>query len=144
MIEQNTISLLRECDAGIRMGIDAINEVIDDVVKERLREILNNGLIENKKLEKKLRLELNECKDDGKSPRHIAKGMSFIKTNIKLCMENSDATIADLMTDECSMGAKSLSRYLNEYKNASENSKNIAREIIILEEQLAYEMRSFL
>ena len=36
-------------------------------------------------------------------------------------------TVADLMTDGCNMGVKSLSRYLNQYKAADEQSKNIAK-----------------
>lgn len=29
MIEQDTIKLLRECDAGIKMGVSAIEESLD-------------------------------------------------------------------------------------------------------------------
>ena len=31
MIEQNTIKLLRECDAGVKMGISSIEDVLDHV-----------------------------------------------------------------------------------------------------------------
>ena len=31
MIEQDTIKLLRECDAGIKMGISSIDDVLDRV-----------------------------------------------------------------------------------------------------------------
>ena len=31
MIESDTIKLLRECDAGIKMGIVSIAEILDDV-----------------------------------------------------------------------------------------------------------------
>ena len=31
MIESDTVKLLRECDAGIRMGITSIDEVLDSV-----------------------------------------------------------------------------------------------------------------
>lgn len=41
----------------------------------------------------------------------MAKGMSWIKTNVKLVMNESDKTIADLMTDGCNMGVKSLNQY---------------------------------
>ena len=67
-----------------------------------------------------------------------------MKTNMKLTMDESDATIADLMTDGCNMGVKSLSKYLNQYQAADETSKNIAKRLISLEEQLAIDIRSFL
>ena len=40
MIEQDTIKLLRECDAGIKMGVSSIEDVIDDVKDENLKKIL--------------------------------------------------------------------------------------------------------
>ena len=31
MIEEDTIRLLRECDAGIQMGVSSIDDVVDHV-----------------------------------------------------------------------------------------------------------------
>ena len=70
--------------------------------------------------------------------------MSSVKTNLKLAINSSDEKIADLITDGCNMGIKSLSRYLNQYKAASEESKDIAKKLIKLEENLAENMRSYL
>ena len=56
----------------------------------------------------------------------------------------SDATIADLITDGCNMGVKSLSRYLNQYQAADEETKDIAKKLIKQEEELSIHMRSFL
>ena len=70
--------------------------------------------------------------------------MSWMKTNLKLSMHESDHTIADLITDGCNMGVKSLNRYLNQYKAADENSKDITKRLINLEEKLAVDLRDFL
>jgi hypothetical protein len=59
-------------------------------------------------------------------------------------MHESDHTIADLMTDGCDMGVKSLSKYLNQYKAADEASKDIAKRLIALEESLGKEIRGYL
>ncbi len=67
-----------------------------------------------------------------------------MKTNVKLAMDESDATIADLITDGCNMGVKSLSRYLNQYQAADEETKDIAKKLIKQEEELSIHMRSFL
>jgi hypothetical protein len=61
-----------------------------------------------------------------------------------LTVHDSDETIADLMTDGCNMGVKSLSRYLNQYKAADEVSKDIAKRLIALEARLAADIRGFL
>ena len=74
----------------------------------------------------------------------MAKGMSWVKTNMKLAMNESDNTIADLMTDGCNMGVKSLGRYLNQYKAADEVSKDITKRLINLEEKLAIDIRQYL
>ena len=74
----------------------------------------------------------------------MAKGMSHMKTGMKLAMEHTDATIADLMTDGCNMGVKSLNRYLNQYEAADEISKDIAKRLINLEEKLAVDIRQYL
>ena len=70
--------------------------------------------------------------------------MSWIKTNMRLVMDESDATIADLMTDGCNMGVKSLNRYLNQYGAADEKSKDITKRLINLEQQLTVDLRSYL
>ena len=74
----------------------------------------------------------------------MAKSMSWLKTNVKLVLDESDSTIADLMTDGCNMGVKSLSKYLNQYKAADEQSKDIARKLVSLEENLVTNVRKFL
>ena len=74
----------------------------------------------------------------------MAQGMSWMKTNVKLAMDESDATIADLITDGCNMGVKSLIRYLHQYHAADEETKDIAKKLIKQEEELSIHMRSFL
>ena len=144
MIEQDTIRLLRECDAGVKMGISSIDDVLDYVKSERLKQYLKDCKIAHQKLETEIQENLDRFDDDGKEPNPIAKGMSWMKTNIKLIMNESDHTIADLMTDGCDMGVKSLSKYLNQYKAADEASKDIAKRLIALEESLGKEIRGYL
>jgi len=144
VIEQDTIKLLRECDAGVKMGISSIEDVLSNVENERLEKLLNDCKEEHQKLDREIQKLLDKYKDDGKEPAVIAKGMSWIKTNMKLVMKDSDETIADLMTDGCNMGVKSLNKYLNKYKGADEVSKDITKRLINLEEKLTVDIREFL
>ena len=144
MIEKDTVRLLRECDAGIKMGIASIDDVLEHVEDEKFRNKLTNCKEEHDRLQTELIGLLGKYHDEGKDPNPIAKGMSWMKTNVKLGMEESDATIAELMTDGCNMGVKSLSRYLNQYKAADEISKDIAKKLIHLEAQLVTEIREYL
>ena len=144
MVEQDTIRLLREGDAGVKMGISSIGEVLDHVRENELKQMLAECKRDHETLEQEIRTLLNRYEDEGKEPNPMAKGMSWLKTNMKLSWDESDATIADLMTDGCNMGVKSLSKYLNQYQAADETSKKITKRLIRLEEQLAVEIRKFL
>ena len=144
MIEQDTIKLLRECDAGIKMGVSSIKDVISYVTSEELRTSLSDCVTSHEQLKTELQTLLDQYHDDGKSPAPMAKSMSWIKTNVMMTMNRSDATISDLMTDGCNMGVKSLSRYLNQYKAADERSKDIAKRLIKLEDDLTHDMRPYL
>ena len=143
-MEQDTIRLLREGDAGVKMGISSIGEVLDHVRENELKQMLAECKRDHETLEQEIRTLLNRYEDEGKEPNPMAKGMSWLKTNMKLSWDESDATIADLMTDGCNMGVKSLSKYLNQYQAADETSKNITKRLIRLEEQLAVGIRKFL
>lgn len=144
MIEQDTVKLLRECDAGVKMGTASIRDVTDYVKSEKLKKHLLDCKNEHEKLNTEIQELLDKYRDDGKDPNPIAKSMSWMKTNIKLAMHESDHTIADLMTDGCNMGVKSLNKYLNQYKAADEVSKDITKRLINLEEKLAIDIREFL
>lgn len=144
MIEPDTIKLLRECDAGIKMGVASIDDVLDYVHDEELRKCLVDCKDKHDKLEEEIQILLDKYHDDGKEPNPMAKSMSWIKTNMKLVMDESDEAIADLMTDGCNMGIKSLSKYLNQYKAADEKTKDITKRLINLEEKLAGDIRCYL
>ena len=144
MVEPDTIKLLRECDAGVKMGASSIGDVLDGVHADELRHCLSACMSEHEKLEHEIEHLLDNYHDEGKEPDPMAKGMSWVKTNVTLAMDESDPAIANLITDGCNMGVKSLNRYLNQYKAADEQSKNIAKRLIHLEEQLVTDIRPFL
>lgn len=144
MIEPDTIKLLRECDAGIKMGVSSIEEVLDYVHDEKFKEYLSDCKSKHDKLKEEIESLLEKYNDDGKEPNPMSKSMSWIKTNMKLVMNESDETIADLITDGCNMGIKSLNKYLNQYKAADEKTKDIAKRLINLEEKLAIDIRCYL
>lgn len=144
MIEQDTVKLLRECDAGIKMGVSSIDDVLGYVHDETFRTCLTECKNKHIKLKEEIQTLLDQYHDEGKNPNPMVKSMSWIKTNVKLVMNESDGTIADLMTDGCNMGVKSLHRYLNQYKAANEKTKDITKRLINLEEKLAIDIRRFL
>ncbi len=144
MIENDTIRLLRECDAGIKMGISSIQDSLKYVQSPKLKQTLETCMHDHETIQAELQGLLHDYHDEGKEPNAMAKGMSWLKTNVKMAVEESDSTVADLITDGCNMGVKSLTRYLNQYKAADEKSKSLAKRLNRLEDQLADDMRMYL
>ena len=144
MREQDTVKLLRECDAGIKMGVASIDDVLGHVKSEKLKTCLDECKNEHDKLQTEVGELLVNYGDEGKNPNPMAKSMSWLKTNMMLAADMSDSTVADLITDGCKMGVKSLNKYLNQYEAADEISKDITKRLINLEEKLAVDIRDFL
>ena len=144
MEHEDTIHLLKECDAGTKMAVSSIDEVLESVNDHNLKQLLCETKGHHEKLGNEIHHLLVEYGSREKEPNPMAKGMSWLKTNIMMNLDDSDAMVADLMTDGCNMGVKSLNRYLNQYQAADEDSKNIAKELIDLEHSLTIDLRSFL
>ncbi len=144
MEKNDTIKLLQECDAGSKMAVSSIDEVLDKVEDEEFKSLLEESKEHHTKLGNEIHELLLEHDSDDKEPNPLAKGMSWIKTNVKLELDNNDATIADLIVDGCNMGIKSLRRYLNEYKKADKKSRNICEDLIDIEEELREDIEEYL
>ena len=144
MENQDTIKLLKECDAGTKMGVVSIDDVLDLIKDERLLKLLTESKDHHTRLGNDLHSLLIEYGSEEKDPNPIAKGMSWFKTNMKITMDSSDHTIADLVTDGCNMGVKSLNKYLNQYANADKKAKDICQRLIDIEEDLCEKLRVYL
>lgn len=140
----DTVRLLKECDAGTKMAVSSIDEVLESVRDSELKQLLQESKDHHEKLENDICALLKKHDAEEKDPNTIAKGMSWMKTNMKMSMDNSDSTVADLITDGCNMGVKTLNRYLNQYKTADNESKAICGKLISIEEQLCKELRGYL
>lgn len=144
MCNDDTIHLLQECDAGSKMAVASIDEVLDKTNSQELKELLIESREHHTKLGNDLHAILNECGVSAKDPNPIAKSMSWLKTNIEITIDSTDETIADLMTEGCSMGIKALNKYKNQYNTADGKAKQICDRLIDIEEELEEKLRKFL
>lgn len=143
-MENDSVKLLRECDAGIKMGVSSIDEILENVTDGQMKQILRDSRQEHCELEHEIEEYLNKYREPEKEPAPMAKAMSWMKTNIKLAMKDSDKTAADLITDGCNMGVKTLHRYLNQYPAAEKKIRSLAEKLAGIEERLARDMRVYL
>lgn len=144
MENNDTIQLLKECDSGTKMAVESIDEILGRVKRTELRDVLNESRLHHEKLGNELHSLLLKHNSEEQEPAPMAKGMSWLKTNFKMAMDESDATIASLITDGCNMGVKSLHMYMNQYKGADNASKDICSRLISIESKLCEDMQPYL
>ncbi|SEK37503.1 hypothetical protein [Ruminococcus albus] len=144
MIEKDTVRLLRECDAGAKMGVSSIEDTMEFRLSEPLKNILEHSRKQHLEMSREINDRLAKFGDDGKDPPMMAEVMGKIKANFKLVTDDTDKAAAEFITDGCNMGIKSLSGYLNEFGAAEEYSKDITKKLIAMEEELARALRGFL
>ena len=95
MIESDTIKLLRECDAGIKMGVKSIDDVLQYVGAQSLKKILVSSKRHHEDLRMRVEEILNDYHDEGKKPNPIITAMSYLKTNMKLMVIIAKISAAD-------------------------------------------------
>lgn len=144
MVNSDTIKLLKECDAGSKMAVTSIDDVMEKIRDSSMKSLLQESKDHHAKLGNEIHSLLNQYGKSEKDPNPMAKGMSWMKTNMKMTMDDSDATVADLITDGCNMGIKSLYRYVNQYKAADDTSKDICNRLISIEQELRKGLRDYL
>lgn len=144
MQKQDTCQLLKECNSGIKMAVDAIREVLPNVKNEELKNKLTACEKEHKKLGEETHSLLMENNARDEEPGMMAKGMSWIKTNLTMSVNPGDDTIANLISTGCDMGVRTLNKYLNDCQNASAQAKALVKKVIKLEEDLSVDMRAYL
>ena len=144
MEDRDSIKLLKECDAGSKMAVTSLDDVLEKVENENLKALLSETKEHHAQLGNEIHKLLMEYGSDEKEPNSMAKGMSKLKTNMKMGMNDSDETVADLITDGCNMGIKSLYKYLNQYPGANSKVKELCQRLISIEDQLRKELRQYL
>lgn len=144
MEKNDTISLLKECDSGTKMAVASINEVLEKIQNSDMRRLLTKSREHHEKLGNEIHALLLRHHSEEKDPGLMAKGMSWLKTNVKMSMDESDGAVAELMTDGCDMGIKTLYRYLNQYPSADHTAKELCRKLISIEEEFRRDLHSYL
>ena len=133
-----------ECNSGIKMGYNSINSVVNHAQSKKLEKILNSCKDRHAVLGDRTHKALLSVNGNTTPPHAFAQAMADIKVKTIVSMKGTDKAIADVMTDGCNMGIKSIYKYLNQYKNASSEAKEIANDLISAEQELRTDLRNYL
>ena len=143
-MKNDTVDLLKECDAGVKTAVNSIDEVLSDIRSEDLRRIMDDSRLKHQSIGDGIHSDLSSLDEKGKDPSPVARAMTWMKINWKMTEKADDSTIAELMYDGCSMGVKSIAKYLNRYKDADNSSKTYAKHLIEIEDTLMTDLRTFM
>lgn len=143
-VKDDTKKLLEECTKGIKTAVKSIDEVLDEVEDEDMKKLLVKNKEEHDREKSKIKKLVTQYDIEDKELSAMAKAMAWTKINIKVMTDKNDKTIAKLITEGCDMGTRTLYGFINEYKQADKQVRDIAETIINIEEKLRDDLRRFL
>ncbi len=144
MASRDTITILKECDAALKMALASLDDVWEHVQRPELRAILNTTRAQHQMVSREVQSLLNEFGGSEKDPSPVVRKMSEMKTNMKLGLDKSDSAVARIVLEGCTMGVQTLRRMLNKHLGAEVPARALCRTAIAIEEQLERDMREFL
>ena len=137
----------RECQA-IQTGLPAMTNTLIKQKRGITMDAQTRGLLRECSLGCKMAINsFDQMRDYVKNEELkelMASAFSKLTTEMKLMMKDDSSQVAKLVMDGCNMGIQTLGGYINEYKNASGQSMNLARDIVRTEESLMKDVQKFL
>ena len=144
MNNHDTIELMKECGCGIKTGVSSLTDLVDKAESPALKKLISQSISKHEELESQVSRILADSSECAKQPPMMAKSMSWMKTEMKMAMYDTDSTVAALVTDGCGMGIKTLRQNLNDYPRASTEAKGIVEQVINEENSLMESVARYL
>jgi len=144
MNQQDTIQLLNQCHAGAQMAVSSLNDVLPSVEDPDLRSRLYASLEDHNRLAGQAVSQLQQLHQPEKTASTMARSMSWLKTNIRLAVSPGDHSVADLVTDGCNMGVKTLRKSCNRFTGAGQAAKDLAADLMAKEAGLVQALEPYL
>ena len=143
-MNEDTRLLLKECDAGTKMAVDTIDQVLPSIHSSDFKNGLKKYRDAHVSSGDKLHALLSDGDEAAGDIGIMAKASARLMTGFRLMLDDSDKKIASMLTDGCNMGIKSIEKYLNQYTKASKEARKTAENIVRLEENMMEDLRPYL
>lgn len=143
-VSQDTVELLKQCDAGCKMAIDSMEQISKFVVDDKLKTIIAKYNGDHIRMEEDIHRVLNHIGAEEGEPNPLAKASSWLQSEVKMMMKGDSKQAASLLTDGCNMGIKSLCEYKNSYKAADDKSISICEKLCDIERKMENDLQEFL
>lgn len=143
-MNEDTVLLLKECNSGCKMATNSMEQVKPYIEKENFKSLIENYNSRHIEIGDTCHQMLNSNGKDEKDPQSIQKIVSWVSTEVKLRINEDDEKIAEMLMDGCNMGIKSVSKYVNKYKNASPESLDLAHKLVKIEQDFLNDLLIYL
>jgi len=143
-MNEDGINLLKECNSGCKSATNSMEQVLPFTKDQGLKTVINEYNEKHIKIGDQCHQILNEYHKEEKDPPAMAKAFSWISTEVKLMINDDTHKIAELMIDGCNMGIKSVSEYINKYKNASRECMDLAKNLVTIEQGFMTDLLKYL
>ena len=134
MKEENK-NTLDELNKGCAMGMDAIDNILDKVKDQKLKETLESEYDKYKKMHQRIEKKYPEFSDEEPTETStMNKVMTTWMTDMKLMTDHSDGKIAELLVQGVNMGIIEGRRLLNHKEHLDKEVENILKEYVEMQE----------
>lgn len=131
----DTLKLLKECNSGCKNATNSMEHAQKYVKNEGLKSLIAEYDKRHISLGDECHKLLSELGVSEKDPDTMGKMMTKAGVEMRLMMNDTSEHIAGMLLDGCSMGIKSVGKYINQYPTASPESVNLARRIVSTEQE---------
>ena len=143
-MDKQTVTLLKECNAGCKMAVGSIDRIKEFLMNAELEQTLTAYKEQHKKLEEESSKLLAELGERGQQPDKIASAFSWITTEVKLLVKDDSTQIAKILMNGCNMGIQSISECMNKCPEASHDSISVAKKLVKCEEKFMEDLKKYL
>lgn len=143
-MDEQTRKLLEECSKGCKMAVGSIDQIQEHIQDETLRKLVSNYKKKHRELEEEAAGLLAKAGKADPDASVMASAMSWLTTNVKLLIDETNSQAAKLLMDGCHMGIQSIAEACHRYREASSRSRNLADKLIKTEEEFAAELKAYL
>ena len=131
----STIRLLKKCNAGCKNATNSMKRTGQYVKDAGLKRLIAEYDRKHVKLGDECHRQLGELGVRERDPSAMTKLMTKYGVDFRMTLDPSPGHAAEMMIDGCGMGIKTVSRYMNRYASASDESLALAGKIVKTEKE---------
>ena len=141
---KHTSDLLAEIYRNTHYALQSISDILPETEDEELREELKRMHDGYEKISGKAAMFGRENGVELKGPNPVKKAMMWGSIKMSTLKDNSRAHVAEMMTQGTVMGITALTRSINENAEQDERVKDLAEELLHLEQDYEKKLKNYL